>query len=355
MPSITQSDDTTNMDYVQIGMLHAPWNPADKNTVQGKYPSPLGQPLAPPSARDGKWRVAGSEGFGRVISPSTKFSVGDYVTLGQGGRGTFRSSLWLHEQALIPVKRGRELEEKIGSAAASLLFQLGGTAWRLLHDFENVLGGRNNAVVIQNAGNSGVGIMIGQLAAARNMNVVSLVRRGTRSQDDFDLMVDTLTQSHTNKDITHVVVAEEGLLQNKDALRLLQSTFGKAPPRLAINAVGGESASVLLKLLAPGGTMVTYGGMSMKPVIIATPQLIFKNLKLRGYWHSRWMAQSFSKQKEQMIDALVNAVLDENVQCPPLEVFSLPQMHEAFQFEAQQSSQAIRKKVVFACGDEKDQ
>lgn len=353
MPPIAQSDNITN-DYVQVRMLYAPWNPADKNTVQGKYPSPLRQPLsAPPSARDGKWQVAGSEGFGRVSSSSSKFSAGDYVTLGQGGRGTFRSSLWLPEQALIPVKRGRELEERIGSAAASTLFQLGGTAWRLLHDFENNLGGRNNIVVIQNAGNSGVGFMISQLAAARNMNVVSLVRRGTRSQDDFEHMTDTLTQSHANTDNTHVVVAEEDLLQNNDALRSLQSTFAKAPPRLAINAVGGESASVLLKMLAPGGTMVTYGGMSMKPVKIATPQLIFKNLQLRGYWHSRWMAQSFSKLKEQMIEALVNAVLDQNVQCPPVEVFSLSQMHDAFEFEAQQSAQAIRKKIVFACEDEK--
>ena len=335
-------------------MLHAPWNPADKNTIQGKYPSPLRHPLPPPpSARGDAWKVAGSEGWGRVVDTTTTSSPssntlapGTLVTLGQSGMGTFRSSLWLPRQAVIPIPRGLELEETVG-AAASTLFQLGGTAWRMLHDFEQL--GGDNCVIVQNAGNSGVGWMISQLAAVRNIRVISLVRRGTKSPDDFDRLVDALTQQHTNT--THVV-AEEDLLEDPEALRALQSTFDQRPPRLAMNAVGGPSASLLLKMLAPGGTMVTYGGMSMKPVTIATPQLIFKDLNVRGYWHSRWMAQSFRPPKEQMVEALVHAVLDQNVQCPPIELFSLSQFHDVLEFESQQSAEAIRKKIVLDCRDE---
>jgi trans-2-enoyl-CoA reductase len=40
------------------------------------------------------------------------------------------------------------------------------------------------------------------------------------------------------------------------------------------------------KVLAPGGTLVTYGGMSMQPVTIPTSLLIFKDLAFRGFWLS---------------------------------------------------------------------
>lgn len=57
---------------------------------------------------------------------------------------------------------------------------------------------------------------------------------------------------------------------------------GMPAPKLALNCVGGESATTLSKMLMPGGTIVTYGGMSMKPVSIPTPVLIFKDIKVRA-------------------------------------------------------------------------
>ncbi len=35
------------------------------------------------------------------------------------------------------------------------------------------------------------------------------------------------------------------------------------------------------------GTLVTYGGMSMQPVSMPTSLLIFKDLRVRGFWMSR--------------------------------------------------------------------
>jgi hypothetical protein len=36
----------------------------------------------------------------------------------------------------------------------------------------------------------------------------------------------------------------------------------------------------------PGATLVTYGGMSMKPVTLPTSLFIFKDLHARGFWLS---------------------------------------------------------------------
>jgi len=89
--------------------------------------------------------------------------------------------------------------------------------------------------------------------------------------------------------------------------------------------------------------------MSMQPVTVATPQLIFKDISIRGYWHSRWMAKAFVRQKQQLVNELVNAVLDHQIVLPPVQVFALSQVQEALEFEAQQSTEAVRRKVVFDC------
>jgi len=52
---------------------------------------------------------------------------------------------------------------------------------------------------------------------------------------------------------------------------------GRLPKaRLALNCVGGQSSTELIQVLGKRGVHVTYGGMSLKPVIGPTSALIFK-------------------------------------------------------------------------------
>lgn len=64
------------------------------------------------------------------------------------------------------------------------------------------------------------------------------------------------------------------------------ASAGLPRPKLGLNCVGGASSTALAKALAHGGTIVTYGGMSMKPVTIPTSLLIFKDLTCKGFWLS---------------------------------------------------------------------
>lgn len=163
-------------------------------------------------------------------------------------------------------------------------------------------------------------------------------------------MVQYLTRQGKND----LVVAEEDLY-DRESFAANQELFrqlvdgDKSAPTLALNAVGGQSASLLLKLLAPGGTMVTYGGMSAQPVTVHTPQLIFQDLQLRGYWHSRWMARASLETKTKLCNDLVDLVLDQGLTCPPVKVFRLQDYKQALEFNSQQSEAPIRTKVVFDC------
>jgi hypothetical protein len=53
-------------------------------------------------------------------------------------------------------------------------------------------------------------------------------------------------------------------------------------PRLALNCVGGKSATELARHLGHGGTMVSYGAMGRAPISLPTSLFIFKDIVRRG-------------------------------------------------------------------------
>jgi trans-2-enoyl-CoA reductase len=75
-------------------------------------------------------------------------------------------------------------------------------------------------------------------------------------------------------------------------------------PTLGFNAVGGRSSTAIHKALQEGGCMVTYGGMSMKPVTLPTGLLIFKDIRAVGFWLSRWVKNSSRAERQKMLDQI---------------------------------------------------
>jgi trans-2-enoyl-CoA reductase len=53
-------------------------------------------------------------------------------------------------------------------------------------------------------------------------------------------------------------------------------------PRLALNCIGGPTATEMARTLDKDGVFVTYGGMSKKPVQVPTSLFIFKNITFKG-------------------------------------------------------------------------
>src|SRR5207244_8471434 len=68
----------------------------------------------------------------------------------------------------------------------------------------------------------------------------------------------------------------------------VKSATGGTSIRLGLNSVGGDSALRLANCLAPGGTLVSFGAMSLQPLKIPTGLLIFKDLRFRGIWINKW-------------------------------------------------------------------
>ncbi|RYO81230.1 hypothetical protein DL762_007228 [Monosporascus cannonballus] len=264
---------------VLLRALAAPIHPADVNTIQGTYGvKPSFSPLIgtmEPSA------IPGNEGAFEVLqSSSPSFQKGDWAIPAKTGFGTWRTHAVAAADELIRVER-----EGINRLQAATVSVNPCSAYRMLRDYvTEPTPLREGDWFIQNGANSGVGraaIQLGRLWGLRSINVV----RARPPPQETDALRDDLRALGA----THVVTEDE-LLARDFGDRVGEWTSGAGSPgiRLGLNCVGGKSAQALAKALGRGGTLVTYGGMARQPAVLPTGLLIFKDVRFRGFWLSRW-------------------------------------------------------------------
>src|SRR4029077_1941284 len=86
---------------------------------------------------------------------------------------------------------------------------------------------------------------------------------------------------------------------NEDLREAVVAATDGALIRLALNAVGGESALRLAKIVASEATIVTYGAMSLRPLTLPNGLLIFKNLHFTGFWVNKWYERATAAQRRE--------------------------------------------------------
>lgn len=239
-------------DEAVVKMQAAPINPADINAIEGKYPVQPALPATP-----------GMEGAGVVVelgNAAHGVKMGDLVILPHN-MGTWREACAVKAEKLVVVPKGIEPMQ------AAMLKVNPITAWRMLHDFVPL---QRGDWFIQNAANSAAGRAAIQIGRELRYKSVNIVRRPE--------LVDELRSEGAG-----VVLVDSEKLRDEVA-----EQTGGAAIRLALNAVGGESALRMAKTLAPDATVVTYGAMSLQPLTIPNGMLIFKNLRFTGFWVNKW-------------------------------------------------------------------
>ncbi|XP_068935167.1 enoyl-[acyl-carrier-protein] reductase, mitochondrial isoform X3 [Petaurus breviceps papuanus] len=149
--------------------------------------------------------------------------------------------------------------------------------------------------VIQNAANSGVGQAVIQIAAALGLRTINIVR----DRPDLQKLTDRLKGLGAE----HIFTEEE---MRKPEMK---DFFKNVPrPQLALNCVGGRSSTELMRHLGHGGTMVTYGGMAKQPITASVSSLIFKNIKLQGFWITQWKKDQGTDKFKEMVLTLCDFI-----------------------------------------------
>jgi NADPH:quinone reductase-like Zn-dependent oxidoreductase len=124
------------------------------------------------------------------------------------------------------------------------------------------------------------------------------------------------------------------------AKRVLAAT-GDAPILLALDGVGDTSPMNLMGCLPEGGVLVSYGGMSRRPMVVQPGSLIFKKQTIRGFWLLYWYQSAKPDEITAMFDHLAPLVAAGTISTPVAATYRFDQLEEAVTRAAQRGGKVL--------------
>lgn len=278
----------------------APVNPSDLLHFAGRY----GAPPALPS-------FAGGGVFGRIAAVGDgvhNVAPGDRVIILNSARNGWRERALYPADGLLPMPAA----DPVGLA---LLAANPPTALLMLELFVSLAAGD---WVIQNSANSSVGVSLIQIARARGLRTVNVVRRAGLEA----------ALAGFGADVT--LVDGPDLRQ-----RVVEATHG-APIRLAIDAVAGEGTGRLAACVAEGGTVVNYGLLSGRPCETDPADILFRDVSLRGFWYSKWRSRATPGMVRSLYARLVEMQNAGSLRVPVEAAYPVDRLAEALEHAARE-------------------
>lgn len=256
---------------VRVSVLSTPIHPSNLLQISGQYGVAPHLPSVP-----------GSEGVGRVVETGegVEQSLNGQLVLLAGG-GTWRQEMVGLAESFIALPEAADIEQ------LSMLTVNPLTALLILNDFIDLKPGD---WIIQSAANSAVGQFIIQLAKKRGVKTINLVRR--------DSLIPEL----------EAIGADVVLVDGPDLPQRVSTATEGAAISFAIDCVGGETFSRLIECLTFGGTIVAYGSLSMQPPALNSVAIIFNDVRVRGFWLSKWFETATPEQRQAAFGEIISAV-----------------------------------------------
>jgi NADPH2:quinone reductase len=271
---------------VRVRTLLSPIHNHDLWTIRGTYGF---KPELP--ARAGTEAVGIVDAVGADV---TNLTVGQRVATG-GTFGVWAEYFVAKAATLIPV------DDSLSDEVASQLVSMPFSAIALLDTLD--LG--EGEWLVQNAANGAVGRLVAQLAAARGLNVIGLVRRADR-------VAELEAQG-----ISNIVATDAEGWQETVA-----EITGGAPVTIALDSVGGSASGDLVSLLSENGTLVVFGAMHSPVMEISSGSVIFKNVSVKGFWGSKVMGGMAADKRAALLGELVTRTKEGSLTLPVEAVYS---------------------------------
>ena len=276
---------------VKLGM--SPIHNHDLSIIRGTYGY---KPTLP--------AVPGTEAMGVVDKLGegvTNLALGQRVTAG-GVSGAWADYFVLDAWRALP------LPDAISDEAGCQLVAMPLSALMLLEDLDV----KSGDWIIQNTANGAVGKILAQLAPARGINVVNLVRRDAGVAELAAIGIGNAVSTET--------------LGWQDRVKAIT---GGAPVIRAIDSIGGEAADQIMGALAQDGVLISFGAMSGKPLIISPANLLFKTATVKGFWGAKRTETTSPADIGRMIGELVQLVATGALKLDVEAAFDIAQAGEA--------------------------
>jgi NADPH:quinone reductase-like Zn-dependent oxidoreductase len=227
--------------------------------------------------------IGGSEAVGTIdlMGDGVEgLKVGQRVSAG-GLHGAWAEYFIAEAHSVVP------LPDSISDETAAQLIGMPLSALFLLKFIE----AKPGQWIVQNAATGAVAKVLAMVARQRGINVINLVRRPQA--------VDELRALGIENAVTTSAADWRGEVA---------AIAGSDPIAIVIDSVGGEASGELLSLVGDGGMLVSFGGMSGKPMQISSSDLIFKQATVKGFWLSKLLRTTPPQETGKLIAELVALV-----------------------------------------------
>ena len=271
----------------------SPINPSDLLHFAGKYASPASLPS-----------YAGGGVLGKIAACGLgvkNVKPGDRVILVNTERSAWRERFVWKAEGLIPVPDGDTVQ-------LALLAANPPSAMLMLEKFTSL---NRGDWVLQNAANSSVGTSLIQLAKARGLRTVNIVRRES---------VIPLLKSFG---------ADVVLVDGPDLTERISQATQQASIRLGIDAIAGEATGHIAACLTESGTVINYGLLSGQPCKIDSADVLFRNISLKGFWYAGWLSKALTSEIASVFERLVSLHQSGELRVPVEAVYPIERLNEA--------------------------
>jgi NADPH2:quinone reductase len=276
-----------------VRVLLSPIHNHDLWTVRGSYGF---KPEMP--ARAGTELVGVVESLGEGVEG---LRAGQRVAIG-GAFGAWAEYVVAPAKGLIPVP------DEMPDEAAAQLVSMPFSAIALL-DFLEVSEGD---WIVQNAANGAVGRMVAQLAVARGVRVLGLVRRSAG--------VDELRE----QGIGDVVATDDDGWRER-----VREVVGDGKVVAGVDSVGGSAAGDVVSLLAEDGVLVVFGAMASPTLEIGSGEVIFKQVVIKGFWGSKVFPAMERRKRAALMGEIVTGIASGALTLPVEKVYALEEIADA--------------------------
>ena len=272
-----------------VKLVASPINPADINFIKGNYDN----------LPDNLPKILGNEGLFEVVECRGEFKRGDWVISSDLDWGNWRS------HAIAPISSFIKLPNNLNKHSLATIQVNPCTAYRMLNDFVQL---KENDTIIQNGANSGVGQSIIQFGKQMKLNVINIVRKRENATAHRKLCeyLESLGAKY---------IFTEDELMNGLANSRANLWSSIARPKLALNCVGGQATTNMIRVLDRRSTLVTYGRMSGQPVTTSAENFIFNDLTCKGFWITGWRRENPQAYKS-MLDSIVQMMASDSFVAP---------------------------------------
>ncbi len=285
----------------RVRMLLSPINPSDLLKVRGLYGKMPSYPAVP-----------GFEGIGiveEVNSLIAKTVMGikpgrKVVVLNQ------HSGNW-QEQVVVPALRLFPVPDGVSDHDAAGYFVNPATAWVMVkHELQVAPG----AWLLQSAAGSSLGKMVVKLGKKLGFRTINIVRRAETAETLKKLGADVVVDA-----------------SREDVLNRVKEITNGEMVKYALDAVGGATASQMVKCLGMQGKMIVYGSLDWSPAEFTNRQLIGFGSKVEGFALQQWSARQSKLQMLSLLKQIGKLMQEKVLTTDVAEVFSFEKYLDAIQ------------------------